>query len=94
MYHDDMYTELDLDNVARFFAWLGIVKPSCAPPLSLAAEAATAASEAVASEASEPGLAEEVEVWREALEDRDDQIGAPPPSRCQPSANILASVSY
>ena len=40
------------------------------------------------------GLAEEVEVWREALEDRDDQIGAPPPSRCQPSANILASVSY
>ena len=40
------------------------------------------------------GLAEEVEVWREALEDRDDQIGEPPPSRCQPSANILASDSH
>ena len=61
MYHDDMYTELDLDNVARFFAWLGVVKPSCAPPLSPAAEAATAATEAVASEASEPGLAEEAD---------------------------------
>ena len=40
------------------------------------------------------GLAEEVEVWREALEDRDDQIGEPAPSRCQPSANILASDSH